>query len=366
MAELNFISTDAQAIIDDMVSSYETMTGRILQPAQVERLLINAFAYREQLLRSQINEAARMNLVAFSRAPMLDYLGELVGVRRLTASRAVCTIKLTLINGHGAFTIPKGVRVQTMDGNAVFSLDNDIVVAPADTAVQTSATCVADGKSGNDYAADTVVIILDPQPYLLSVTNIDKTNGGANEETDDELRERIKLAPQSFSNAGSSGAYKYFARSANPSIIDVSITSPTPGQVNIYPLMEEGQLPNMQVIQQVFNACNAENVRPLTDTVVVLAPTPVSYAIDVSLTLVTGAVPTDIVSVVETVLNTYAQNRKRKCGLDIVIDKITQQSMIEGVYEVTVNQPVANLLVNDDEVALCTGITVSVSGYSDE
>ncbi|MBS1776292.1 MAG: baseplate J/gp47 family protein [Bacteroidetes bacterium] len=366
MTDLQFISTDAQQIIKDMVADYEAMTGRVLQPAQVERLLINAFAYREYLLRSQINEAARMNLVSFSRAPFLDYLGELVGVRRLLASPAVCTLRLTLVAGHGSLVIPLGTRIQTIDGAAVFALDKDTLVAPSDITVDVAATCLTSGKVGSNYAPGAVAVILDPQPYLLTAINIDETSGGADAETDDELRERIKLAPQSFSVAGSIGAYKYFARSANAGIIDVSVTSPIPGQVNIYPLMENGQLPNAQVLQEVYDACNAEKVRPLTDTVIVQAPTPVSYQIDVTLTLLTGAVAGDVTAAVLASLQAYADSRKQRCGLDIVRDKIVQRCMLDNVYDITVNHPTATISVDFNEVAICSGITISVGGYSDE
>lgn len=78
------IPNDPPSITAEIVSAYETATGKTLYPAQVERLLIDLIAYRETLLRAAINDTARQNLVRFARAPMLDYLGELVGVTRLS------------------------------------------------------------------------------------------------------------------------------------------------------------------------------------------------------------------------------------------------------------------------------------------
>lgn len=367
MEEVQFIDIDPNAIKAQIKADYEQMTGRVLQPAQVEQLLINAFAYREYLLRTQINDAAKMNLVAFSRAPFLDYLGQLVGVRRLTATPAVCTLNLTLVSGHGSLTIPAGIRIQSIDGNAVFSLDSDVSVNASTGEVQTTATCLDAGTSANGYAAGDVSVILDPQPYLLGAENTEPTAGGADEETDDELRERIMLAPQSFSNAGSEGAYKYYARSANPGIVDVGITSPLPGQVNIYPLMENGDLPNQAVLDEVDAVCNAERIRPLTDTVIVAAPAVINYAINVELTLITGAVASDTIEAVTEALQEYADSRKVKCGLDVVKDRIIKKSMLDSVYSVNVISPASTIVVDDDdEVAKCNGITVTIGGYSDE
>ncbi len=83
MSAFDVLPNDPQAITAEIVAAYEAATGKTLYPAQVERLLIDLIAYRETLLRAAINDAARQNLVRFARAPMLDYLGELVGVRRL-------------------------------------------------------------------------------------------------------------------------------------------------------------------------------------------------------------------------------------------------------------------------------------------
>lgn len=361
-----FVDMDPQAIRDQIKADYEQMTGRTVQPGQVEQLLFDVFAYREYLIRTAINDASTMNLVAFSRAPFLDYLGQLVGVRRLTASAAVCTIRMVLVDGHGALNIPAGIRVQSTDGEAVFALNDDVSVDASTSEVDATFTSLDAGAQANGYAAGAVSVILDPQPYLLSAGNTEETSGGSDDETDDELRQRIMLAPQSFSNAGSKGAYEYFARSANPGIVDVSITSPTPGQVNIYPLMAGGELPNQAVLDEVSDACNGDKVRPLTDTVIVAAPTEVDYSIEVSLTLITGQVAADAIAAVTAALQAYADSRKAGCGLDVVREKIVQKCMIDSVYDVAVSQPATTQVVNDDEVAKCTGITVTVGGYSDE
>uniref|UniRef100_A0A1A9WW60 Collar domain-containing protein n=1 Tax=Glossina brevipalpis TaxID=37001 RepID=A0A1A9WW60_9MUSC len=69
-----------------MIAWYEKVSGKTLYPAQDERLLINLIAYREALVRLAIQDTAEQNLVAFARAPMLDYLGELVENLGLTES----------------------------------------------------------------------------------------------------------------------------------------------------------------------------------------------------------------------------------------------------------------------------------------
>ncbi|MGH8115480.1 MAG: hypothetical protein ACREPS_10585, partial [Rhodanobacteraceae bacterium] len=48
-------------ILADMVATFQAAAGRTLQPAQVERLLINLYAYRESLVRNAIQYAGQQN-----------------------------------------------------------------------------------------------------------------------------------------------------------------------------------------------------------------------------------------------------------------------------------------------------------------
>ena len=94
---------DPNLILADMVSAFQTAAGRTLQPAQVERLLINLYAYRESLMRNAIQYAGQQNLLAFAAFPMLDYLGQLLSVTRLPAQGASATLQFTLAS---ALSIP--------------------------------------------------------------------------------------------------------------------------------------------------------------------------------------------------------------------------------------------------------------------
>src|SRR5690349_11924788 len=98
LTKIQFVHEDAATIIAECKEWYENTLNRQLAPSDIEMLLINGLAYRELLLRSAINDTGRQNLVAFSRGAALEYLGELVGVSRLPASSAVCTVKFNLVS----------------------------------------------------------------------------------------------------------------------------------------------------------------------------------------------------------------------------------------------------------------------------
>lgn len=367
LTKIQFIHEDADLIISESKQYYESLLNRQIAPADIEMLLVNGLAYREMLIRSAINETARQNLVAFSSGAALEYLGEMVGVSRLPASGALCTIQFNLVAGHTGVVIPESLRVQSIDGKVIFQTIESKVV-PVDTLTATlSAACTTPGSIGNGYALNTINIILDPQAYIATAQNTNITSGGSDEETDDELRERIKLAPASFSVAGPIDAYRFFAKSAHPSIVDVAVTSPIPGQVNIYPLLEGGELPSSDILDAVQEICNADKIRPLTDTVITAAPDTEDYSIEVELTLFTTAVDQQVISAVQTALNNFKESRKNRLGLDVVRNRIASLCMLEGkVYDVNVVEPAVDIVADPEVYTNCTGITVIVIGTHDE
>src|SRR6201997_5097552 len=105
---------DPNLILADMIAEFEAASGRTLQPAQVERLLINLYAYRESLVRNAIQFAGEQNLLAFASFPMLDYLGQLLGVTRLGSQAATTVLEFTLSNALSvSYTITAGTQVGT-------------------------------------------------------------------------------------------------------------------------------------------------------------------------------------------------------------------------------------------------------------
>lgn len=364
MAEIiepDFIDRDVQKIQSELIALYESYTGKTLQPAQPERLLINAFAYREGLIREAIQDAAVQNLVKFSSAPVLDRLGDLLGVVRLAAVPAKCTLRFTLVTGHGAVIIPAGTRVSSTDGVAVFVTTYDQPVAVGVNTVDIESECATVGTIGNGYLSNTITTILDPQAFIASATNTAATAGGSEQETDDGLRERIQLAPASFSNAGSKGAYIYHAKSAHPSIIDVAVTSPSPGQVNVYPLVEGGVTTPTVVLNAVTAALNDEKIRPLTDLVVVASPTKVDYNITANLTIYNTADATDVQARVIELLTEFAREKRLRMGRDIVQSQVIGVCMIDGVYSVSLASW-SDVIINETQFPLCGTITVNISG----
>lgn len=362
LPEPSFIDRDPAAITAEMVAQYEQLTKKTLYPAQVERLLIDVIAYRETLVRIGIQEAAKQNLVAYARAPMLDYLGELVGVTRLPAQPAQATLRFTVAATLATnLLIPAGTRVEGGDGAATFATDADAAIPAGLLFVDVNATCNEAGVVGNGWQPGQINNLVDELGDVeVTPVNTTATSGGFDEEDDDRLRERIKLAPESFSSAGSRLAYRFHALKAHQSIIDVAVLSPIPGTVNLYPLLTSG-LPDASMLSLVNATCSAERVRPLTDTVATLAPIQIDYSIDVQLILYATASQATTIAAAQAAATAFAADRAAGLARDVVPSQIIAALSVVGVYQVILGSPVL-LALAENEWANCTGITVTVTG----
>lgn len=72
-----------QAMRDDLVSRLPEIAGVIDLESEPARKLIEVFAYREVLMRSRINSAARATMMAYATGTDLDHIGAMFGVPRL-------------------------------------------------------------------------------------------------------------------------------------------------------------------------------------------------------------------------------------------------------------------------------------------
>src|SRR5574344_2333018 len=116
LPEPNFIERDADKITQAWIDLYAQKSGKVLQPAQIERLMIDSGAYRENLLRVEIQRIAKENLLSYAPLDILEHIGEPLGVKKLLANAAKTTLRFSLDDVLDFdLTIPKGTEVETKD-----------------------------------------------------------------------------------------------------------------------------------------------------------------------------------------------------------------------------------------------------------
>ena len=354
-----FVDRDPAAITAELVALFEERTGRPLQPAQVERLIVDVIAYRETLLRTALQLAATQNLVAFARGTALDRLGELVGAARLPAGAARTTLRFTLTAAQPRIVVvPAGTTVDSVDFTCTVATDAALVIPAGALDGDVTATAVAAGPDANGYAAGTLTQLGAPIAWVGGVGNLSVTAGGTDAEDDERFRDRVRQAPTQYSVAGSAGAYRYHALSVSGSIVDVAVTSRATGLVRICVLTADG-VPSDALLGDVASALSADRVRPLTDTVQVIPPAVVAYEIVATLRPLAGVDLVGLLVAGQTAAEAYAADRAAQLGRDVVPSQIVAALSVPGVYDVVLAAP-AYLPVADEAFARCTRIVLDL------
>lgn len=366
LPEPNFIERNPEEITNAWIQRYEELTGKTLYPAQVDRFAIDLGAYRENILRVEIQETAKKNLLSYAPLDVLKHIGEPHGVSQLLADYAKTTIMFSIDEPLDFdFTIQANTEIESKDGLFIFSTIKEVTLKQGELSVTVEAQCETAGAAANNYAIGAISNILTPIDYISKAENITITSGGADDETAEQLRERIRLAPEKYSNAGSYGAYRYHTLSVHQSITDVAIISPSPGIVNVYPLTLNGN-PTEELIKKVQDHLNEEDVRPLTDYVRVKSPENIDFSINAGIILYSYA---DIDSVKKTIderFNEYKLQLSEKLGKNVVATQIIAiLNSIYGVYKVNLNSP-EDIDVQKQQWANLVKYDIVIGGYADE
>lgn len=325
-----FLETNPSVFVPEMIAAVEASLGKTLYPAQIERLLVDVIAYREALLRQEIQRAALMGLVDFAEGAYLEALGSQVGVSRLPAMPARVRLRLMLPQAElGDTVLPSGWQAVT--GGQVFGLIDPVVIPAGSVSALAWATADVPGSAANGLPPSAAWA---PMAGAVRVESVTTSEGGADAEGDSALRVRILEAPGRFSCAGSVAAYRYHALSASAEIIDVAIDSPAPGVVGVYPLVATG-LPGPAVLDLVAAALDAERVRPMCMSVAVAAPVRVVWSVEATLTLLRDADAAAVLAAAQAALAAFAADRRAGLGRSVVGSKLCAILHVPGVHSVT-------------------------------
>lgn len=378
--DIKFVDTDTETLVNGLIMSYERITGRTLYPADPARLFISWIADIMIQERIIINESARQNVPRYAEGDYLDSLAEIFkDTERLQAHPAQTVLRFYISAVQpSAQTVPKGTRA-TIDGKITFETTEAVTIKPGEFFADVTAVCVTTeinpdtgkettiGEKANGFVPGQISQIVDPFPFYEKVENITTTNGGADRETDKAFYERLRDSMESFSTAGPYGAYMYWAKTASARIVDVKPTSPEPGVVDIRILLENGEIPDKQMIQLVLDTVTADRVRPFTDLVKVSAPDVVKYNIDVVYYISTQSESSAnvIQNNVKTALEQYRKWQSEKMGRDINPSKLSEFLMSVGIKRVEIKSP-GFTRIEDNAVAVLESENVIYGGVEDE
>ena len=375
LPDISFIDNkDIDQVRQEMVADYESFiseaTGQTvtLERSSVHRMELYAAAAQIYQAMQYIDRQGKQSILKYSYSDFLDNLAIFKGVTRNPATPATTTLRFTLSAERDTATgIPQGTRVSTA-GAIYFATDVYAEIPAGSTTVDVPATCTVAGTDGNGFAAGELATIEDPIPYVASVSNTTATEGGAEIESDDDLAERVFLAPGAYSTAGPEDGYLYHAKAYSAAIGDVVATSnQAAGTVDIVFIMADGSTPGEEMIEGLEGYLQGKTIRPMTDLVRVAAPQEVTYTINLTyyINRSDSAKAVTIQAAVAQAVADY-QTWQRAIGRDINPSQLVRMVMDAGAKRVTVTAPTYTAVDATKVSALQGDAVISYGGLEDD
>lgn len=338
----------------------------MLGEADAKTLLLKAFALIEYQTMQYADIKGQAELLKTSTGEALDALVALLGLTRQESKKATAKERFLLAEARAdTVAVPAGTRVKTQGGRYFNTLDY-AEIPPGATYVDTIVQAEEAGAESSGILAGEINILVDPIPYIASVSNVDESTGGLDVEDDDSLTERAYLAPSRFSCAGPRDAYEYHVQEWRSDVTDVQITSPEPCMIAIYFVMEGGRLPNATEREELTEYISGENLRPLCDKVVCVEPEEVPYNIAFTYWIGDGDQRSagTIQEKVTAAVQSY-QSWQRHLGRDINPTELIAKIREAGAKRVKLTAP-ADIVVGKTKLPKCTGQTVTYGGLEDD
>ena len=375
LPDISFIDNKTiDQVRQEMVADYESFiseaTGQTvsLERSSVHRMELYAAAAQIFQAMQYIDRQGKQSILKYSYSDFLDNLAAFKGVTRTPATAATTTVRFTLSAERDTATgIPQGTRVSTA-GSIYFATDVYAEIPAGSTTVDVPATCTVAGTDGNGLAIGELTTIVDPIPYVASVSNTTATEGGAEVESDADLAERVFLAPGAYSTAGPEDGYIYHAKAYSPAVGDVEATSDQEaGTVDIVFIMADGSTPGEEMIEGMEGYLQGKTIRPMTDLVRVAAPEEVQYTINLTyyINRSDSAKAVTIQAAVAQAVEDY-KTWQRAIGRDVNPSQLTHMVMEAGAKRVTVTAPAYTAVAATKVSALQGEATVTYGGLEDD
>lgn len=325
---------------------------------------------KAEMLEFHLIETLKIMFPMWAMDYWLDLHARGKGLTRKPANPASGSLIITGVSGT---TIPAGFKFAAPaigDQPAIeYETEEKYTIGEGGT-VEVHVTATEPGTTGN-VPAGTISIMMTPIKGITAITNPEKITGGAEQESNDELRGRIDEldAASEASFVGSEGDYKRWAEEV-PGVGTALVMAEWagPGTVKAIIIDANGQPANLSIITEVYNNIMQPDNRlqrkaPIGATVTITAPT--ARTIDYSFTLELESTETEI-----TVLDRFKEQLQayyieaKKEGVvryTRIGSILTSTSGVKDYTGLTVNGGTVNIVLIEDEYPV-TGIVDPAGG----
>lgn len=189
-------------------------------------------------------------------------------------------------------------------------------------------------------------------------------------ESDTIFRARIQLVLEAFSPHGTEGSYVYWALDADDRVADVAAYGPNhdmspeqaiePANVELVIMSSEGDGTAPQdLLDVVYAALIPDKRRPAADRVIVKSVVPVPYVIEATLHVTSPEAVEAVTAAAQAALEAFVNGRLR-IGRKLIRMSLAAALSVEGVVDVEIISPAADVLIGPYEAPYSTETSLSV------
>lgn len=206
LEEVTFRNTNGEEIslsnlVNQMINYYqmklevgETRVTDFNEGSEIRNLL-EAFAVGIYALLDEQHEATQIAFISTSHGEFLDRIGEspFINLPRIDGAEAVGNVTFTLAEAQSTETvIPGDTIIASSDTGLEFVTDDDCIIDIGSLTGEVSVTCLTVGADGN-IGSNSIDTIVDNEldTNLISVSNSEAFEFGADYEDDEDYRERL-------------------------------------------------------------------------------------------------------------------------------------------------------------------------------
>lgn len=341
-----------EAMRDKFLSGNSSLTNFNVNSRM--RALLEAIAEALEEIWFYEDSVLQALFVETAKGTYLDKRATELGLTRLAAQKAYCPqVRFT---GTASTVIPAGTVISTgsnTNPEVEFVTLEEVTIHGGETTVDTDVEAKIAGSSGNVItgAIDTLVSVVSG---LSAVENLQPASGGADAETDAELRTRIILKWYASSYGPTNNTIRSWCLEVR-GVADARVVGnfPAPGKaaVLIWSRNEEGALTpaSSDLVAQVQVILDER--RPVCFILTATIPTGILVDVETAIEVAGGYTFTDVSEAVKAAIEDYFSNLS--VGDDVLVAGLLYTVMgVAGVANAAITAPTADVIIGVSDSAI--------------
>lgn len=333
MSDGVYLNYDPETLWQGMQETYVACGGDILYPGDPVEIALRAALAMGIGLLSSVEARIRSRTLRYATGANLEEYGEEQGCPIIADTAARGRVEIQFAASGKTGEMPAGTQM-TADGIRFYQTESDIALTGYEQTVTVAIRCTETGSRGNGISAGAQMQLAKNDPNVISITVSETINGGNDRESDESYRERIRENKLASVTTGPSGSYEAIAMGVSSQILDARTLNDGPCAVCTYLVIADGA-DTAALIDEVVEAQNPENKRPLSDSIRAEEAQMMEYKLNVSYTLPSDATATTAQAIADAVQE-YQAAQDMCLGMAFNPDMLVSRLYTAGAVRVVI------------------------------